>query len=127
MMKHVTSSRRGRNRGNGKRHPMSKSHTFESNGPDGKIRGTAQQVLDKYLALGRDATTSSDPVSAEGYFQHAEHYYRVLHANDGNSGDRGQQDRGRGFPAADEARAEGGGVDPGSAEQPALGTDRVTN
>jgi hypothetical protein len=127
MMKHVTSSRRGRNRGNGKRHPMSKSHTFESNGPDGKIRGTAQQVLDKYLALGRDATTSSDPVSAEGYFQHAEHYYRVLHANDGNSGDRGQQDRARGFPASNEAQAEGGGVDPGSAEQPDLGTDRVTN
>jgi len=106
---------------------MSKSHTFESNGPDGKIRGTAQQVLDKYLALGRDATTSSDPVSAEGYFQHAEHYYRVLHANDGNSGDRGQQDRARGFPAPNEAQAEGGDVDPGSAEQPTLGTDRVTN
>jgi hypothetical protein len=126
MMKHVTSSRRGRNRGNGKRHPMSKTHTFESNGPDGKIRGTAQQVLDKYLALGRDATTSSDPISAEGYFQHAEHYYRMLHANDGNSGERGT-DRGRGFPASDEAQADGGGVDPGSAEQPALGTDRVTN
>ena len=47
---------------------MSKTHTFESNGPDGKIRGTAQQVLDKYLALGSDATTSSDPISAEGYF-----------------------------------------------------------
>ena len=109
---------------------MSKSHTFESNGPDGKIRGTAQQVLDKYLALGRDATTSSDPVSAEGYFQHAEHYYRVLHANDGNSGDRGQQDRGRGFPAPNEPQAQGqaeGGVDPGSAEQPDLGTDRATN
>jgi hypothetical protein len=127
MMKHVTSSRRGRNRGNGKRHPMSKSHTFESNGPDGKIRGTAQQVLDKYMALGRDATTSSDPVSAEGYFQHAEHYYRVLHANDGNIGDRGQQDRARGFPAPDDEQAEDGGVDPGSAEQPTLGTDRVTN
>ena len=105
---------------------MSKTHTFESNGPDCKIRGTAQQVLDKYLALGRDATTSSAPISAEGYFQHAEHYYRVLHANDGNSGERGT-DRGRGFPASDEAQADGGGVDPGSAEQPALGTDRVTN
>ncbi len=128
-MKHVTGSRRGRNRGNGKRHPLSKSHTFESNGPDGKIRGTAQQVLDKYLALGRDAMTSSDPVSAEGYYQHAEHYYRVLHANDGSSGDRGERgpDRTRGFQASGEAQAESGGTDPGSAEQPVQGAERVTN
>ena len=123
-MKHVSSSRRGRNRGNGKRHPLSKSHTLESNGPDGKIRGTAQQMLDKYLALGRDATTSSDPVAAEGYYQFAEHYYRVLHANDGIGGDRGQdrgqQDRARRFPVTDEARSEGVVVDAGSAEQPAI-------
>jgi hypothetical protein len=126
MMKNVTSSRRGRNRGNGKRHPLSKSNTFESNGPEGKIRGTAQQVLDRYLALGRDATSSGDPISAEGYFQHAEHYYRVLHANDGNGGERGQ-DRGRRFPAAGEEQAEDGVVDPASAEQPANGADRLAN
>jgi hypothetical protein len=121
MMKHVSSSRRGRNRGNGKRHPLSRSNTFESNGPDGKIRGSAQQVLDKYLALGRDATTSGDPVAAEGYYQFAEHYYRVLHANDGSGGDRGQQDRARRFPVTAEARPEGVVVDAGSAEQPATG------
>jgi hypothetical protein len=126
MMKNVTSSRRGRNRGNGKRHPLSKSNTFESNGPEGKIRGTAQQVLDRYLALGRDATTSGDPISAEGYFQHAEHYYRMLHAHDGSGGERGQ-DRGRRFPAADDEQAEGGVVDAASAEQPANGADRLAN
>lgn len=108
---------------------MSKNHTFESNGPDGKIRGTAQQVLDKYQALGRDATTSGDPVSAEGYFQHAEHFYRVLHANDGSGGERGP-DRSRGAP--DGAQDEGGNVEAGSgeqpaAEQPANGADRSSN
>jgi hypothetical protein len=126
MMKNVTSSRRGRNRGNGKRHPLSKSNTFESSGPEGKIRGTAQQVLDRYLALGRDATSSGDPISAEGYFQHAEHYYRVLHAHDGSGGERGQ-DRSRRFPAADGSQAEGGGADAASAEQPANGADRLAN
>jgi hypothetical protein len=129
MMKHVTGSRRGRNRGSGKRHPLSKNHTFESNGPDGKIRGTAQQVLDKYLALGRDATSSGDPISAEGFFQHAEHYHRVLHANDGNDGNGGErgQDRGRRFPVSGDTEAEGGDVDAASADQPAEGADRFPN
>lgn len=94
-MKHVANPRRGRNRGNGKRHPALRSQTFESNGPDGKIRGTAQQVLDRYLALGRDAFSAGDPVAAESYFQHAEHYYRLLHSADGEFENR-TQDRGRG-------------------------------
>jgi hypothetical protein len=79
-MKHNPNSRRSRNRGNGKRHSSVRTQTFESNGPEGKIRGTAQQVLDKYLALGRDASSAGDPISAESFFQHAEHYFRLLHA-----------------------------------------------
>ncbi len=53
---------------------------FDSNGPDLRIRGTAQQLFEKYLQLGRDATSSGDRVMAEGYFQHAEHYFRILNA-----------------------------------------------
>ena len=87
-MKHNTNSRRGRNRGNGKRHIPLRSQTFESNGPDGKIRGTAQQVLDRYLALGRDAYSSGDPITAESFYQHAEHYYRLLNL-EGPDGERG--------------------------------------
>jgi hypothetical protein len=87
-MKHNANSRRGRNRGNGKRHVPLRSQTFESSGPDGKIRGTAQQVLDRYLALGRDASSSGDPITAESFYQHAEHYYRLLHAADGPDGER---------------------------------------
>ena len=57
--------------------------SYDSNGPDGKVRGTAQQVLEKYQALGRDATSAGDRVSAEAYFQFAEHYYRVVNAEGG--------------------------------------------
>jgi hypothetical protein len=78
-MKYSTKGRRPRSRGNGKRHPSSR--TFESSSPDAKVRGTAQQVLDKYLALARDSVTAGDRIAAEGYFQHAEHYYRILHVD----------------------------------------------
>lgn len=87
-MKHTPNPRRLRSRGNGKRNPGSRNQTFESNGPEVKVRGTAQQVLEKYLALGRDAYSSGDPIAAEGFFQHAEHYHRVLNS-DGYGGDRG--------------------------------------
>jgi hypothetical protein len=86
-MKHNPNPRRPRNRGNGKRHLPVRNQTFESNGPEGKIRGTAQQVLDKYLALGRDAYSAGDPITAESFFQHAEHYYRLLHAADSYEGE----------------------------------------
>lgn len=79
-MKPGSNPRRLRNRGNGKRPPGRGNQTFESAGPEGKIRGTAQQVLDRYLVLGRDAALSGDIITAESFFQHAEHYYRVLNA-----------------------------------------------
>lgn len=60
--------------------PMSRSHVFDSNGPDVRLRGTAQQLFEKYLQLGRDATGAGDRVMAESYFQHAEHYFRILNA-----------------------------------------------
>jgi hypothetical protein len=54
------------------------NRVFESAGPDGKVRGTPQQIIDKYQALGRDAQVSGDRVAAENYQQHAEHYARLL-------------------------------------------------
>ena len=45
------------------------------------VRGNAKQVMEKYLTLAREATTAGDRITAEGYFQHAEHYYRVITAN----------------------------------------------
>jgi hypothetical protein len=65
---------RGRNR---KSHnPMTR--VYESNGPDVKIRGTASHVAEKYMQLARDAQANGDPVAAENYFQHAEHYFRMI-------------------------------------------------
>jgi len=60
--------------------PLNRNHVFDSSGPDVRLRGTAQQLFEKYLQLGRDATSGGDRVGAEGYFQHAEHYFRILGA-----------------------------------------------
>ncbi len=56
------------------------SRVYESNGPDVKVRGTAQTVAEKYLQLGRDAQSASDIVMAESYYQYAEHYLRIVAA-----------------------------------------------
>ena len=71
---------RGRNPGNNRRGPNPLTRSYESNGPDVKIRGTAHHVGEKYLQLARDAQTSGDPVMAESYLQHAEHYFRIIAA-----------------------------------------------
>lgn len=72
---------RGRNNGSRRNGPTRSQH-FESNGPDVKVRGNAQQVVEKYLALAREAATAGDPVMAENYYQHAEHYFRIQVASD---------------------------------------------
>ncbi|NIZ02655.1 DUF4167 domain-containing protein [Thalassospira lucentensis] len=68
---------RGRQQPN-KRPVNPKFQNFDSNGPDGRVRGNAQQVHEKYVSLAKDCT--DDPVLAENYYQHAEHYYRILQA-----------------------------------------------
>src|SRR5580704_1924478 len=80
---------RGRNGGGNPYHnnqnrgprPPHRSQTFDSNGPSVKIRGNAYQVFERYLALAREAQTSGDRIAAENFFQHAEHYFRVMNAN----------------------------------------------
>ena len=54
------------------------NRVFDSQGPDGKVRGTPQQIIEKYNQLHRDAVLSGDRVDAENYAQHAEHYTRLL-------------------------------------------------
>src|SRR6478736_4245523 len=66
------------NRGGRGQNPMTR--VYESNGPDIKIRGTASHVAEKYVQLARDARSSGDPVAAENYYQHAEHYFRLIAA-----------------------------------------------
>jgi hypothetical protein len=113
-----------RQAGNSSSHqPMNRNHVFDSSGPDMRLRGTAQQLFEKYLQLGRDATGSGDRVMAESYFQHAEHYFRILNAMaqaaqqnqplpqprrpTGNHDDRNPDDRGMDDRGQDEEGAEG--------------------
>lgn len=90
-MKQTTNPRRGRNRNNGKRNQNqnSRSRNYENSGSDNKVRGSSQQILDKYLALARDASLAGDRIAAEGYHQYAEHYYRLLNPEQGAEGGQG--------------------------------------
>ncbi len=73
-----------------------RSQTFDSAGPDVRIRGNAYQVLEKYLALARDASAAGDRIAAENFYQHAEHYYRVINANGEHHRQQQQQMHGHG-------------------------------
>lgn len=108
---------RGRNRGKGQ-NPLTR--VYESNGPDVKIRGTAHHVAEKYLQLARDAQSSGDPVGAENYYQHAEHYFRLIAAaqeqfRQANPYMRPEDQRGEGggYDESDDDGAEGGIGEPG--------------
>lgn len=83
-MRHGTSNRRNRNRNSGRRNNQQRTQVYDSNGPDVRIRGTAHQVAEKYLALAKDASSSGDRIMAENYYQHAEHYIRIINENNGN-------------------------------------------
>ncbi len=72
--------RRPHNNNNGGGGGFNPNRTFDSNGPEIKIRGSASHVYEKYLQLARDANSSGDRVMAENYLQHAEHYYRIMAA-----------------------------------------------
>ena len=69
-----------RSRGRSRKGPNPLTRSYESNGPDVKVRGTAAHVAEKYMSLARDAISSGDIVAAENYLQHAEHYNRIVAA-----------------------------------------------
>jgi hypothetical protein len=122
--------------GSGDRQPLNRNHVFDSSGPDMRLRGTSQQLFEKYLQLGRDATSGGDRVMAESYFQHAEHYFRILNAmnqaaaqhqqaqqrryqpNDQGDGDGGEAVEVNGAAGPDYA-SEGEGAPEGEAREPA--------
>jgi hypothetical protein len=63
------------------RHRQSHTKSFNTPSSEGKIRGNPQQFVEKYLTLARDATSLGDPISAENYYQFADHYYRLVMAD----------------------------------------------
>ena len=77
-MRPGNNARRPRGRPNRKQHGPPRAHTYDSHGPDVRIRGNAPQIYDKYVTLARDAAASGDRIAAEGYYQFAEHYFRIM-------------------------------------------------
>lgn len=113
-MRQGQQNRRGRNRsGGGGRKPQSAlTRNFESNGPNVKIRGTASHIAEKYLTLARDALSSGDIIVAESYFQHAEHYNRIIMAAQAerqNGAEQRPAQSGNGRDHGDDFDLEGGG------------------
>ena len=100
------------------------NRVFDSSGPEGKVRGTPQQIIDKYNQLARDAQLAGDRVATENFQQHAEHYQRMLNEaqreqearreeHERQNRDRQQErDRERG------QGGQGGRIDPAEAPQP---------
>lgn len=96
-MRQAHNARRSRGRSNRKHNVPLKHQNFESNGPDVRIRGNAHQVYEKYLAMARDANSAGNRISAEGYYQHAEHYFRIMNdSTDPQNAARQQQQQQRG-------------------------------
>ena len=87
-------SRSKQNRNNNRSVGNVLNRVFDSSGPEGKVRGTPQQIIDKYNQLARDAQLSNDRVATENFQQHAEHYLRLLaHAQKEQDARREQQEK----------------------------------
>jgi len=86
-MRQGQNPKRSRGRSSGRRNNVPTRHqTFDSNGPSVRIRGSAFQVHEKYLAMARDAASAGDRIAAENYSQHAEHYFRIINADSDGDG-----------------------------------------
>jgi hypothetical protein len=87
-----------------------RNQTFDSNGPNVRVRGNANQIFERYVALAREAAIGDDRVGAENFYQHAEHYFRIANASrDGNQ-------QGPAPPTAPADAEVGGKPEPGSNE-----------
>ncbi len=91
-MRQGQNSKRSRGRSGGRRNTSPRHQSFDSNGPSIRIRGNAHQVYEKYIQMAQDANSAGDRVTAENMYQHAEHYFRIMNVDDGDSSR--QQNRG---------------------------------
>lgn len=93
-----------------------RNRVYESNGPEGRVRGTAAQVAEKYDGLAKDATSAGDHVLAQSFWQYAEHYRRVLGALDGDGPQQAQS--GDDPDQQDDDSGQDPGQDEGQADAP---------
>jgi Domain of unknown function (DUF4167) len=114
--------RNNNNHNNNRRNQNPMTRVFDSNGPDIKIRGTASHIAEKYVQLARDARGAGDPVAAENYYQHAEHYFRLIAAAQ-EQFRQNQQQQPRDNEVIDDGGDDDGysnfGAEPGFVQQPA--------
>ena len=98
-MRQPQNAKRGRGRGrrgngnNHHNHVPNRNTSYESNGPDVKLRGNAQQLHEKYMALAHDAASAGERISAEAYTQYADHYFRLHQAAVGVAETKRHQDQ----------------------------------
>ena len=129
-MKSSRSRSRNKNRNNRPSGGNVVNRVFDSSGPEGKVRGTPQQIIDKYNQLARDAQLSNDRVAAENFQQHAEHYLRMLseaqreidqrreEQERQNRERQAERDRERAERQERESNSQPSSNDPGSGDQP---------
>ena len=121
-MKQGSNSRRPRGRSNNNKRSSNRNNNQDIGSPEGRIRGNASQVHEKYLALARDALSADDRISSENYSQHAEHFYRIMtinaenqksqsNSNQNNEQTRNQKERGKSRRNRSNARGNNRNVD----------------
>ena len=126
-MRQPQNAKRGRGRGrrsngNSQPHVPNRNTSYESNGPDVKLRGNAQQLNEKYLALAHDAAAAGERITAEAYTQFADHYFRLHQAAVDAAEERRSQHAERQprsdapQPVIDDANADGANADGANAD-----------
>ena len=109
-MRQGPNAKRTPGRGSGRISGNPRPQTNRNNGP--AVRGDARQVMEKYLALAREASSAGDRIAAEGYFQHAEHYHRLMTANGRDLGEREHRAQTQLTSVEDKPYPDPGGNDP---------------
>ena len=113
-MRQPQNAKRGRGRGrrgngnNHHNHVPNRNTSYESNGPDVKLRGNAQQLHEKYMALAHDAASAGERISAEAYTQFADHYFRIHQAAVGVADTKRHQDQSAAVVSAEEQPRDAG-------------------
>lgn len=119
-MRQPQNAKRGRGRGRrnnvGGNHAPNRNTSYESNGPDVKLRGNAQQLNEKYLALAHDASSAGERIFAEAYAQFADHYFRLHQAAVGAAETKRQQEQATQVADGTAAQIRSGGNDVGNGD-----------
>ena len=128
-MRQPQNAKRGRGRGrrgngnNNHNHVPNRNTSYESNGPDVKLRGNAQQLHEKYLALAHDASSAGERISAEAYTQFADHYFRLHQAAVGVAETKRHQDQSETTVSAEEQPRDAGSKEAQACELASEGSD----